>query len=523
MKRVIFALALLGWLGGAQATGFTDYGQDLLRNVDTWYSFHGAFRLRGMAFHNLDLDRGPTPSGELFFPVSLSDPKAQTLYASDMRLRTDLGLQAPGGIVGVKLRMDVLDNLPLGGSVDGFPGASITQAPPEAFFRIKRAYGEVLTPLGYLAAGRMGHHFGLGMLGNGGDCPDCDSGDSADRIAFVTPLLGHIFAFAYDFSAAGHLVERDGDTLTIDVEPSAAVRSVAVAILRWKSDRTRDRRTRAGKLTAEYGAFYAHRWQDDDIPITYLPVATPSTEVTPAQVMQRGLSAHAVDVWARLTHPLFRMELEAAYLYARVEQASLLPGLELPEEVTSDQLGIAFESECGAHTWPVTFGFDAGFASGDEAPGFGAKPPLTRLTAPKPGDLDGPQGVPPHDLHVNNFRFHPDYRIDRILFREIIGTITDAIYLRPHFRWKIFDWGPSRLIFQTALVASWAHHASSTPSGERPLGVEIDPTLTYTTKTGLSASLEYAVLFPLAGLDNPELGLRAKPAQLFRMRLGFGF
>ena len=32
--------------------------------------------------------------------------------------------------------------------------------------------------IGYLAGGRMGHHWGLGMLGNGGDCPDCDSGDS---------------------------------------------------------------------------------------------------------------------------------------------------------------------------------------------------------------------------------------------------------------------------------------------------------------------------------------------------------
>ena len=40
---------------------------------------------------------------------------------------------------------------------------------------------------------------------------------------------------------------------------------------------------------------------------------------------------------------------------------------------------------------------------------------------------------------------------------------------------------------------------------------------------GWSIVLEYAALFPLAGLDNPELGLSAKPAQLLRLRLAYGF
>ena len=39
------------------------------------------------------------------------------------------------------------------------------------------------------------------MYANGGDCLDCASGDSVDRIAFLTPLFGHVFAFAFDYSA----------------------------------------------------------------------------------------------------------------------------------------------------------------------------------------------------------------------------------------------------------------------------------------------------------------------------------
>ena len=59
--------------------------------------------------------------------------------------------------------------------------------------------------------------------------------------------------------------------------------------------------------------------------------------------------------------------------------------------------------------------------------------------------------------------------------------------------------------------------------GVAGLGVELDPTLAYVSTNGFAASLEYAALFPLAGLDNPTAGLDAKPAQLLRLRLGFNF
>ncbi len=209
-------LGLLAGLGvllaapGASATGFTDLGYDILASTDTRFEFSGALRLRSAWLHNLDLDRGPTPSGELLFPVSLGQPTRQDVSTTDLRLRTDLAFFAPGGIVAVKVRLDVLDDIAFGGSADGIPGGSITQDPPIPALILKRAYGEVVTPIGYLAAGRMGAHWGLGMLANGGDCADCDSGDSADRVVFATTLVDHIWAFAYDLSSTGYLVPRKG-------------------------------------------------------------------------------------------------------------------------------------------------------------------------------------------------------------------------------------------------------------------------------------------------------------------------
>jgi hypothetical protein len=55
------------------------------------------------------------------------------------------------------------------------------------------------------------------------------------------------------------------------------------------------------------------------------------------------------------------------------------------------------------------------------------------------------------------------------------------------------------------------------------LGVEIDPTLAYQSDDGFSAALEHAVFFPGAGMDNPDLNLKAKTAQLIRLRLTFAF
>jgi uncharacterized protein (TIGR04551 family) len=513
------ALALVLFASSAHATGFSDYGRELGVAQREQVKLDGYLRVRAEGLYNLDLDRGATPSGELFYPVPLDDPKGQLLTRADMRLRSDVAVYSPGGMVAVKVRMDALDNLALGSAPEGIPAASGTQRSDSAALVFKRAWGEALTPMGLLAAGRMGSHWGLGMLTHGGDCLDCDSGDAADRIAFVTPLVGHLWAIAYDFSSTGPFVPSRGSSRSIDVLPSATVHTVTFAALRHKTDAARRRRAKAGKHTPEYGAYVSHRWQDKDVPATYLPVAQP-VAIDSGQVMTRGYRATALDGWARIGGPGYRVEAEVAYLMARVDQPSLIPGVLYREAATSKQLGAALESEVFTSDESAEAGFDAGFASGDSAPGFGAFP-KAGARAPQAGDLDGPQAAPPGDTTVNNFRFHPDYRVDRILFREIIGTVTDAVYLRPHAKVEVFRVGGNKLEAEVALVASFAVNAESAPGRQRALGIEIDPTLHYRSVDGFDVALEHATLFPQAGLDNTELGMSAQPAQLWRARVAF--
>jgi uncharacterized protein (TIGR04551 family) len=285
--------ALLSAVLATAPSGLGAHGEDLLVREKTEVKVTGFFRVRGDLLHNLDLDRGTTPTGLPLFSVPLSDPLAQDLALADMRLRTDLAIYAPFAAAAVKVRADLIDNLVMGSTPVLSPGTGNAPTPaaspgqfPSSLFRIKRAYGEVLTPIGYFAAGRMGNQWGLGMLSNGGDCLDCNLGDAADRIAFVTSLAGHLWAFAYDFSAVGPTPSRRDGQRQLVVDNAVDVKSVTFAWMNLRDDLSRRRRTKADKLTFEYGAFVSHRWQDFDAPESYLQVTNPRP-LTPASVRRK--------------------------------------------------------------------------------------------------------------------------------------------------------------------------------------------------------------------------------------------
>ncbi len=472
---------------------------------------HGYLRTRGAYLYNLDLDRGLDAKGQPLFPVPLGG--GQALDSEDLRARTDVAIYARGIGVAVKSRIDWLDNVPLGGDPDlagGSPATSGGQRPSTVV--VKRAWAEALTPAGTLAVGRMGAHFGLGIAANGGDCEDCDHGDAADRLAFVSPLLGHLVAIAYDIASRGPFTPSKDGGHAISLEPTDGAAGPTLAIFKVHTPATLARRAAAGLASLEYAAYLSHRTQDRDVPAWYLPSTAAPTTFTSNDLVARGFSATSVGAWLRVTGEAFRIEAELAYLSASIANPSLIPGAQITEAITSTQLGGALESDFALAA--ARLGFDAGYASGDSAPGFGAFPTATN------GDA---QASPPRDRTVDNFRFHPDYHIDQILFREIIGTITDALYLRPHVRTLLMSAGTGRLELGAALIASWAVEPTSTPSGARTLGYEIDPELRYASRDGFAATIDYGLLFPGAAFDNPTANLKAQPAQVVRARVAFVF
>lgn len=507
----------------AHASDFTDGDRELRAEAaaaDTdspWPTLRldGAIRFRAGYLYNFDLDRGLTSSGDPLFPVSASDPGAQATAVRDMRLRTDLIARSRGGTMGVKLRLDILDNISLGGQ--GVTDASGRVNDSGALVRLRRAYTEILTPLGVLVAGRMGNQFGLGMVANAGDCFDCDGGDASDRIGLVIPTRGFVVAAAVDLSSTAQPLRARGDG-ELAVDPRSNAHAVTAAFMRYHSDNIRAIRRRGGRTTLDYGGGLSYVWQERDTPADYL-LADPGP--APAS-MERGFRGLMASTWFRIERPELRIETEYDMIAATLEQGSLIPGALFRDPVQMLQMGLAIESELGAPEGPFGAGLDAGYASGDPAPGFGAFPSLDNAM-PRAGDLDGSQARPPRDNRIDNFRFSPNYRIDRILFRQIIGTVTDAIYVRPHARARLVEIGPGTLTATFAAIASWAVAPTSTPSGQRALGVELDSSLVYRTRDGFLATVSYAVLVPGAAFDNPTMHLLARTAQSLELLAGYQF
>lgn len=499
--------------------------------LDKHFSLAGYLRVRFDVFDNFDLDHGATPTtGRPLFPVPTSGNGSGPLTSANMRLRLEPTIRIGMG-VSVHARIDILDNVVLGSTPDGLPAdpwaptsaGSARTTPPEAGInadissvRVKRAWGQVVLPFGTLSVGRMGAliSWGTGFFVNSGNCLDCDLGDEGDRVAFTMPMLGHLVTLAFDFGAIGPTSTAFGAyPQAFNLDRRDDVLSWALVVAKYDLPEVVERYRRAGRTVIQYGLLASVRTQNLDVPAYYL-TGDREREYGPADVVERDLLAFAMDAWFGLRIGGFTLDLEFAMLLSRIDNASLVPGLEMLQRVTGRQLGGVARALYDLGKW--RFALELGFASGDSAPGFGVRSPLDQLTS-QPGDLDGPQFRIPGDTTINNFRFNPDYRIDLILWRRIVGAVSDAFYARPSVRWK-----PLRgLTLWSALISSTAVEAASTPGGSRALGLELDAGATYVFDPGFELRVMYGVLLPFSGLDNARLGLDAAVAQTFHAICAF--
>jgi uncharacterized protein (TIGR04551 family) len=449
----------------------------------------------------------------------------------DMRLRLEPTLEV-GQAVRVHVRADVLDNLGYGTTPDVLPSWS-GQAYATAFaaspqgglnaasdaIRIKQAWGEVVLPFGTLAAGRMGAlvNWGTGFFVNNGNCISCDYGDTGDRIALTIPILGHYLTALYEMSASGPYAQPFAQQ--VNLEPRASVNTGALAFARFDSPEAQRRRLAAGRTLLQYGLLVSYRSQDLDAPAWTQPGGLSRVGWRPSDFVKRDTQSAAADLWVLVQRGGLRAELEVAGVWGRVGDASNQAGVSLTQPITMAQYG-GVASLAYQFRVPVRLRLEAGFASGDDAPGFGVRVAPGQVTTQK-GDLDGPQLRPPADWTVDNFRFNPDYHIDLILFRRIIGEVTDAMYLRPTIGFGPFGGRMSGLSAEATVIASRAVSASTPPGQDANLGVEIDLRVRWRIVAGFEVNAAWGVLVPGAGFRNLELQLDPKPAQALEVILAY--
>jgi uncharacterized protein (TIGR04551 family) len=479
----------------------------------------GYLRVRGDLLDNMGLKRGPDANGQDLVPRPLFNGSARgTQSTTNMRLRLIPTVNVSEH-VRVRVQADLLDNYVLGSTPGGtYAGAAEVDRP---VVDVKRAWGEVETPVGLLSVGRMPAAFGLGLVAGDANGLDDDFGDTHDRLQFaslpVSTPVGQLSLVPFlDFDSEGVLQDDTrfgpGAGQPFDRDSADDGRTWGLKLLRLDTDAELRRKLERGETSVNYGAMYLYTTLGKVKNPYWVDPAGGTDANLRGEFYDRTEYRHQLSLWLRLRSARLSLEAEVSGVGGQIGD----PG---PYSATVDwqgrqlllrQLGGAVKAAWHVAPNKVTLGGELGFASGDPAPGFGNRPgqlsqsPSAVTGVSEFGGVEGPQYDPARgDRVIRNFRFNPGYRVDLILWREILGQVTDAWYVKPTLRWDIL----SGVGLDAQLVYSQALYGTSTPSstgpgtGAKPLGLELDTKLDYATDDGFAAWLQYGVLFPLAGFD----------------------
>ncbi len=520
---------------------------------------HGYYRLRAELFQNFFLGRIDNPNASLFAapndyayttpngvvgpaacPTSKEEDcrKSKTLAGANMRLRLNPEIHISDNLR-ILSQVDLLDNLVLGSTPNTFYQSNGSVGPsspyaPRSFFAstaepptagrnsltnsiaVKRAWGEYSTPLGMLRFGRQPNHWGLGMMHNAGDGYDSDWQSTVDRIMFTTGIksLDLYFAGMWDFPSEGAIryqsYEMQGQPY--DAGQLDDVSQYGLMVMRRRNPDLARQELAEGKVVINGGLYTLLRRQTfaNDLSSAEQAQGT-STIGTSISQQQTGLvrrNAWAIvpDLWLQIRYRKFRFEMEAATVQGSIDNLSntQVAGTSQlnSQTVKLRQYLLTTQSEFRAMEDKLRIMFHFGWASGD--------PDITGTDAlaPKNAGLYNQGG----NRTLSMASFHPDYRVDLILFRNIMTRVQGAYFFKPQVD---YDFARSlngqKIGGGAGIIWSRASEFVQTPGHKRDLGVELDFQVYYQSKDGslnddpdrmggFYTSLQYGVLFPLGGL-----------------------
>jgi uncharacterized protein (TIGR04551 family) len=504
----------------------------------------GYFRVRTDFFHKLDLGQGylqdsNAPNGLRTppFPLPIDCPAQATsacpyhnFGGGNTRLRLEPTINVTSQ-VRVHSQVDVLDNTLLGSTPDSLinvmrpgdhtslaPAGALytTQDPPEvgrngwmSSLRAKRAWGEVDSEFGSLRFGRMPWHWGRGMVYNNGACMDCEGGTNVDRVMALTQVYGHQLALAWDWGSSGpslgstQLGRNDLEGPPLDLSQEDDVFQLMASIARLDDDRRFREKIDLGEVAVNYGLQVVYRNQNTEVygDVTPVPVATPTPAgqpptrddlANPMNKRARNIWTLQPDVWFKLGYKLLTVELEASAVLGHADDGGALVSSMNGRNLSIRQLGWVAASEVRLAHNALSLGFETGGATGDSA-----ENPYGYLNY-RWKQVQQPAG----DNKLTDFKFNADYQVDQILFRRLLGTVSNALYVKPSVTYWLDLAEGRQLGLSGALLYSMALVPVSTPGNSLSYGVEANLGITYRNPgDGFFGGVTYGVLFPMGALD----------------------
>ncbi|MFW6066884.1 MAG: TIGR04551 family protein [Myxococcota bacterium] len=523
-------------------------------------TLHGYFRVRGEMWDNFMLSQSlAAAEGQPFAHFAPVDndsqcgvdpdasPCGDRLRFANMRMRLQPTLSLSDD-VRVHMMVDVFDNLVLGstpeseawvpGSDGGFdrtnrvPGDgpldsfSETQLPQQGLrndledgIKVRRAWAEVTNRgIGQLRFGRMGSHWGLGIFQNAGEGIDSDFSTDVDRIMGITKVAGFHFIAAWDWANEGYLIKDAGDLRNFDFDGTNRddMRQWTLAVARRVDAEEQRARLERGDWVLNGGLYFVMRKQST----TSDPIEDPfDRENAAGEFERRDMRAFIPDLWGQFLWKGLRLEAEAVMVAGKIGNIENEEDPDPDDDHRLLQLGLAFEGEYRLLDDQLGIYLYGGFASGDpQAEGLSYR--------------ENVYGGAGND-RITTYTFHPDYRIDLILWRNVMQRVAGAWYLRPGVSYDIVRNSFGQLLGgRLDVVYSRAATRGQTYGGDKDLGLELDMSLYYRSEDGpeitdgFYAMAQFGILFPFDGLGSVDsLGDRIDPgrAWVFRTVLGVQF
>jgi uncharacterized protein (TIGR04551 family) len=399
-------------------------------------------------------------------------------------------------------------------------------------FEVKRAWAEVAVPFGILKVGRMPNQWGMGILHNAGGADpingtynhDADYGDTIDRAGFSLLIPGtNLRAMAaVDWpltrpaSNQVSTLQTTGQTALppglgheghpFDLDDSDDANGWVGVISRIDSPQEFKDTIDRGEIAFNYGVYFEYKTQSWESNLTNFPPGTPvSVGNSVGQISYEpvNLKTYSPDLWAKVGFGSFLIEAELAGQFGSADVAIAPPsttdaGFTL-NHYNLRKLGGSARTTYRAFEGKLRLGVEGGFASGD---GYVNIPQgATNLAYGSPlGNTLTPAGIvlAPSGTTLTQFAFNRDYQIDLLLWRHLIGAVSNAAYVKPFLQYDV----TRSITFKVANVTSFALHKEATPGDGRIYGTEFDGDLGY-SGNGMFLGISYGVLFPLSAMGHP--------------------
>jgi hypothetical protein len=224
-------------------------------------------------------------------------------------------------------------------------------------------------------------------------------------------------------------------------------------------------------------------------------------------LVHRRALLYTPDLWFRINWRTLRIELEAAAQFGRFYHRDLAEDISTDtvdalEAIGADDMqrsniqsvGYALEFKYGFFQDRFHIGLNQGFALGDATPSQEQNPQNPLLAAD--GEDSG------NDGNVRNFRFNPAYVQDLLLFRELLGTVSNAAYFKG---WAAFYFIDANFSARLDIEYALAQKKQSTYGDKRSWGLELDAALRYHDREDpIFFQLQYGVMFPFGAFNRPS-------------------